>query len=53
MQEIVKYLIENKDVLLKVKEGTASLMGVDSEELKALLDVFLGEHIVPSVFYWK
>jgi competence protein ComX len=40
MQEVVQYLINNADVLVKVKEGTASLIGVNAEELKAIFEVF-------------
>ncbi len=53
MQEVVEYLLENPDVLFMVKEGTASLIGVSSEELKAILEVFFGESILPKSYYWK
>ena len=44
MQDVIQFLINNADVLLKVKEGTASLVGVEvPEELKAILEVFTGE----------
>lgn len=52
MQEIVQFLVENVDVLLKVKEGTASLIGVSSDETKAILDVFFNNKITPSAYYW-
>ena len=42
MQDVIQYLINNADVLLKVKEGTASLVGVSPEQLKAILEVFSG-----------
>ena len=53
MQEIIQFLINNADVLSKVKEGTASLVGVSPEELKAILEVFFDDRIVPQVKYWK
>lgn len=53
MQEVVQYLINNADVLVKVKEGTASLIGVNAEELKAIFEVFFESNIVPKVEYWK
>lgn len=53
MQEMVQYLINNMDVLEKVKEGTASLIGVNSEELKAILEVFFNDSIAPKVEYWR
>jgi competence protein ComX len=40
MQELISYLVENADVLDKVKAGTASLINVTSTELQAILDVF-------------
>ncbi|MEN0647742.1 competence pheromone ComX [Caldifermentibacillus hisashii] len=53
MQEVVQYLINNTDVLVKVKEGTASLIGVNTEELKAILEVFFNDSIAPKVEYWR
>lgn len=52
MQEIIQFLINNADVLSKIKEGAASLVGVSSEELKAILEVFFEERIVPQALYW-
>ena len=43
MQDVIQFLINNADVLQMVKEGTASLVGVSPEELKAILEVFSGE----------
>ena len=40
MQDVIQFLINNADVLQMVKEGTASLVGVSPEELKAILEVF-------------
>lgn len=53
MQDIVQFLIDNTDVLEKVKEGTASLVGVTGEEVKAILEVFFNEQIAPKVYYWE
>jgi competence protein ComX len=52
MQQIVQFLVENADVLVKVKEGTASLVGVGPEELKAILEVFFDGSIDPKAYYW-
>lgn len=38
MQEAVLFLSKNPEILEKVKEGTASLIGVTHEELKAIID---------------
>ena len=43
MQDVIQFLINNADVLQMVKEGTASLVGVSPEELKAIMEVFFGE----------
>ena len=40
LQNVVEYLIQNPDVKEKVKEGTASLIGLTKMEQKAVLDVF-------------
>lgn len=53
MQEIIQFLMQNADVLGKVQEGTASLIGVSAEELKAILEVFFNEQIIPSAYYWQ
>lgn len=52
MQEVVEFLINNADVLEKVKEGTASLIGVGAEELKAILEVFFDGAVNPKAYYW-
>jgi competence protein ComX len=53
MQDIIQYLINNAEVLIKVKEGTASLVGVSPEEVKAILEVFFDGHIAPSAYFWQ
>lgn len=52
MQSVIQFLINNADVLNKVKEGTASLVGVNPEELKAILEVFFDGQITPRAYYW-
>lgn len=52
MQGIIQFLINNVDVLIKVKEGTASLIGVGPEELKAIMEVFFDGPITPKAYYW-
>ncbi|MCG7336725.1 competence pheromone ComX [Sporosarcina sp. ACRSM] len=53
MQEIIQFLTENVEVVEKVKEGTASLVGVTGEEVKAILEVFFNEQIAPKVYIWE
>ena len=55
MQGTIEFLINNTEVLNKVKEGTASLVGVSAEEVKAILEVFFGGQgqITPSAYFWK
>jgi len=52
MQDVIQFLINNSDVLHMVKEGTASLVGVDAEELKAIMDIFFGEQLAQKAYYW-
>jgi competence protein ComX len=52
MQEMIQFLVNNADVLIKVKEGTASLIGVNSEEVKAILEIFFEEQVTPKSYYW-
>ncbi|MFC4387854.1 competence pheromone ComX [Gracilibacillus marinus] len=54
MQQIIQFLINNGDVLSKVKEGKASLVGVSSEEQKAIVEVFFEQHDnLDSYYYWQ
>ncbi|WP_074018138.1 competence pheromone ComX [Massilibacterium senegalense] len=53
MQDTIQFLINNADVLSKVKEGTASLVGVSAEELKAILEVFFEGHVTQKAYYWQ
>jgi competence protein ComX len=52
MIEIMQYLLDNRDVLDKVREGTACLIGVSSEELKAILEVFSADPLIQKAYYW-
>ena len=52
MQDMIQFLINNLDVLIKVKEGTASLIGVSPEELKAIMEVFSDYQKAPKAYYW-
>jgi competence protein ComX len=52
MQDIVQFLINNVDVLIKVKEGQASLIGVSPEELKAIMEVFFDDQMTQKAYYW-
>lgn len=54
LQNVVEYLIQNPDVKEKVKEGTASLVGLTKTEQKAVLDVFgnLGNISIDPLQYW-
>ena len=53
MQEVIQYLIKNEEVLHKVKEGTASLIGVNAEEEKAIMEIFFEGVVAPEASYWK
>lgn len=53
MQEVIQYLFSNLDILSKVIEGTVSLIGVNLEELKAILEVLTGKDVTPSMYYWQ
>ena len=53
MQEVIQFLINNEEVLHKVKEGTASLIGVNAEEEKAIMEIFFEGFLAPMASYWK
>jgi len=52
MQEVIQFLINNGDVLNKVKEGTVSLLDVNAEEVKAILEVFFNGEFAPKAYFW-
>lgn len=51
MKETVLFLIQNPDVLEKVKSGYASLVGVSSKELQVILEVFNNSNPI-QMDYW-
>lgn len=55
MQEIVNFLIENPDILEKVVNGQASLIGVeDSDELLGIITGLTdGLKLLPPAGFWK
>lgn len=53
MQEIIQFLISNEEVLNKVKDGTVSLIGVNAEEVKAILEILSDGVSLPKAYLWK
>lgn len=53
MLDMIQFLINNGDVLIKVKEGTACLIGVSPEELKAIMEVFSDDQMAQKAYYWQ
>jgi competence protein ComX len=51
MQEIVNFLIENPDVLEKVANGQASLLGVELDDVLGSIEGILGAGSLMN-FYW-
>ena len=51
MQEIVNFLIENPDVLEKVVNGQASLLGVELDDVLGLIEGILGSGSLMNL-YW-
>lgn len=51
MQEIVNFLIENPEVLEKVVNGQASLLGVDIEDVLGLVEGIVGSGNLKNL-YW-
>nr|AAL59646.1 pre-ComX [Bacillus mojavensis]ABB51991.1 pre-ComX [Bacillus mojavensis] len=45
MQEIVGYLVKNPEVLDEVMKGRASLLNIDKDPLKSIVDAFGGLQI--------
>lgn len=54
LQNAVEYLMQNPELIEKVKEGTESLIGLSEMEQKAVLDVFesLGSTSGSPLVYW-
>lgn len=53
MKETIKYLIENPEALFAVKEERACLVGVNSEEVDAILEVYSEKMEDPQLYFWK
>lgn len=58
LADIINFLLNNPDVLEKVQEGTASLIGLSETEQRAILDVLSSaKHITMSTMstmsYWE
>ncbi|HVJ48362.1 competence pheromone ComX [Desulfitobacterium sp.] len=54
LQNAVEYLMQNSELIEKVKEGTESLVGLSEMEQKAVLEVFggSGSSTSGSIEYW-
>lgn len=56
LQQIIEYLIQNPDVIEKVKEGTVSLIGLSETEQQAILEVFnntISYATMSMIDYWQ
>lgn len=51
MQDIVNFLIENPEVLEKVVNGEASLLGVDLDDVLGLIEGIKGAGKMLSTFW--
>lgn len=51
MQEIVGYLVKYPEVLEEVMEGRASILNVNQEQLKSIIDAFKGLQVASTV-HW-
>lgn len=51
MQEIVNFLVENPDVLQKVINGEASLLGVDLDDVLGLIEGIINAGNLKN-YYW-
>lgn len=51
MQEIVNFLIENPDVLEKVVNGQASLLGVELDDVLGVIEGILGSGSLKNLFW--
>ena len=53
MQEIVGYLTKNPEVLNKVIEGNASLIGVSQDQTDCVINAFKGIDVISFGGDWK
>lgn len=51
MQEIVNFLLENPEVIEKVMNGQASLLGVELDDVLSVIEGILGAGKLMN-FYW-
>ncbi|GGK28666.1 hypothetical protein GCM10010965_21870 [Caldalkalibacillus thermarum] len=51
MHEIIQFLIQHPEILEKLKNGSTCLIGLNEEEIKAIIEVFSQEGTVISK-YW-
>ncbi|QNF26865.1 MULTISPECIES: competence pheromone ComX [Metabacillus] len=52
MQEIVNFLIENPDVLEKVVNGQASLLGVDLDDVLGVIEGILSSEKLVNLYWY-
>ncbi len=52
MQEIIRYLMNNKEVLNMVNAGGASLVGISREEQNSILEVFFENKTAKPSYFW-
>ncbi|MRI65891.1 competence pheromone ComX [Gracilibacillus thailandensis] len=51
MEELVIYLLNNPEIIQQVKDGNASLIGVEKEEVHSIIKE-VDELITPN-YYWR
>ncbi|MDX8290262.1 MULTISPECIES: competence pheromone ComX [Metabacillus] len=53
MQEIVNFLVENPEIVEKVVNGEASLLGVKNvDEVLGLVEGLLGTDRITNMYWW-
>ncbi|MDQ0229776.1 competence pheromone ComX [Metabacillus malikii] len=52
MQELVNFLIENPEVVEKVVNGEASLLGVDIEDVFSVVEGILGTGKLVNMYWY-
>lgn len=48
IEELIRHLVENPDILKGITQGTISLIGVSQDETNAIINVLSGEIIKPT-----
>lgn len=51
MEELVIYLLNNPEIIQLVKDGKASLIGVDKEEVSSIIKEVDG--LITPNYYWR